>query len=71
MVVAGRDSVGDVGGSGVELTAVATIRAMKAAVHTRYGPAPAETSSALVRTVYGASRLDSLEVLAHLVIAAA
>jgi NADPH:quinone reductase-like Zn-dependent oxidoreductase len=37
-VVAGRDSVGDVGGSGVELTALATIRAMKAAVHTRYGP---------------------------------
>jgi NADPH:quinone reductase-like Zn-dependent oxidoreductase len=38
-VVAGRDRVGDVRDAGAEeLGAVATIRAMKAAVHTRYGP---------------------------------
>lgn len=37
-VVAGRDPVADVRASGVELGAVATIRAMKAAVQTRYGP---------------------------------
>jgi NADPH:quinone reductase-like Zn-dependent oxidoreductase len=38
-VVAGQDQVGDGRGAGAEeLAAVATIRAMKAAVHTRYGP---------------------------------
>jgi NADPH:quinone reductase-like Zn-dependent oxidoreductase len=37
-VVAGRDPVADVREAGVELGAVATIRTMKAAVHTRYGP---------------------------------
>jgi hypothetical protein len=38
-VVAGRDPVADVREPGAEkLAAVATIRAMKAAVHTRYGP---------------------------------
>jgi hypothetical protein len=39
-VVAGRDPVADVREAGAEeLGAVATIRAMQAAVHTRYGPA--------------------------------
>jgi NADPH:quinone reductase-like Zn-dependent oxidoreductase len=37
-VVAGRDPGADVREAGVELRAVATIRTMKAAVHTRYGP---------------------------------
>ena len=38
-VVAGRDPVADVREAGAEeFGAVATIRAMKAAVHTRYGP---------------------------------
>jgi len=37
-VVAARDPIADVQGAGVELGAVATIRVMKAAVQTRYGP---------------------------------
>jgi hypothetical protein len=38
-MVVGRNPVGDLRGTGVEkLGAVETIHAMKAAVHTRYGP---------------------------------
>jgi NADPH:quinone reductase-like Zn-dependent oxidoreductase len=60
-VVAGRDPVADVREPGAEkLAAVATIRAMKAAVHTRYGPPEVVRISDLARPT-----LENDEVLVN------
>jgi NADPH:quinone reductase-like Zn-dependent oxidoreductase len=59
-VVAGRDPVADVREAGAELGAVATIRAMQAAVHTRYGRPEVVRISVLERPT-----ITDDEVLVH------